>query len=133
MLYFRRWVTYMNLDTMSGFHHESDTPYQTNDMRFVKTDPYHFMLIGGNTPNWAGTSTANWFRWNDANSRCFDSQKAKKCHSSKLQGGEGGSRYAVLTSQRSSSGSARHQSQDQELCRALCPPSTLVLLQLTKT
>ena len=77
MFYFRRWVTYMNLDTMSGFHHESDTPYQTNDMRFVKTDPYHFMLIGGNTPNWAGTSTANWFRWNDANSRCFDSQKAK--------------------------------------------------------
>ena len=52
-------------------------------------------------------------------------KKQKKCHSSKLQGGEGGSRYAVLSSQCSSSGSARHQSQDQELCRALCPPSAI--------
>ena len=66
---FRRHVTYMNLDTMSGFHHESYTPYQTNDMRFVRTDPYHFMLVGGDTPNWSGISTSNWFRWNDLNSR----------------------------------------------------------------
>ena len=66
----------MRLDDMSGFHHESHTPYQTFDMRFVRTDPYHFMLVGGDTPNWAGTSTSNWFRWNDANLRVVTTDAA---------------------------------------------------------
>ena len=60
-------MTYIRLSDMSGFHHESGMPVTTNEMRFVRTDPYHFMLVGGNTPNWAGTSTRNWLRWNDEN------------------------------------------------------------------
>ena len=40
-------MTYLNLDTMSGFHHESNLPYQMARMSFVNTDPYHFMLVGG--------------------------------------------------------------------------------------
>ena len=55
----------MRLDDMSGFHHESHMPVNTNDVRFVRTDPYHFMLVGGSTPGWSGTSTRNWLRWND--------------------------------------------------------------------
>ena len=65
----RSWVTYFRLSDMNGFHHESDMPSTTADMRFVRTDPYHFMLVGGNTPNWAGTSKSNWYRWNDQNNR----------------------------------------------------------------
>ena len=61
----RSWVTYIRLSDMSGFHHESNMPVNTNDVKFVKTDPYHFMLVGGNTPGWTGTSTRNWLRWND--------------------------------------------------------------------
>ena len=36
---------------MSGFHHESDLPIDTRRMRFVATDPWHFMLVGG-WSNW---------------------------------------------------------------------------------
>ena len=59
----------MRLSDMSGFHHESSMPVNTDDTKFVLTDPYHFMLVGGDTPNWSGTSTSNWFRWNAANLR----------------------------------------------------------------
>ena len=62
----RSWV---RLSDMNGFHHESELPSTTVDMRFVTTDPYHFMLVGGNTPNWAETSKSNWHRWNDQNLR----------------------------------------------------------------
>ena len=55
----------MRLSDMSGFHHESDMPVNSDEMRFVQTDPYHFMLVGGNTPGWAGRSSRNWLRWND--------------------------------------------------------------------
>merc|ERR1712109_167867 len=55
----RRWVTYMRLSDMSGFHHESDLPHNihSHEMRFVRTDPYHFMLVGGETIHWKGRST----------------------------------------------------------------------------
>ena len=59
----------MRLSDMSGFHHESDMPVNTHETRFVRTDPYHFMLVGGHTPGWAHTSTRNWLRWNDENLR----------------------------------------------------------------
>ena len=59
----------MRLSDMSGFHHESDMPVNTHETRFVRTDPYHFMLVGGHTPGWTGTSTRNWLRWNDENLR----------------------------------------------------------------
>ena len=49
----RPWVQYLDLDTMSGFHHESDLPAATRRMRFVATDPWHFMLVGGRN-NWSG-------------------------------------------------------------------------------
>ena len=54
----------MRLSDMSGFHHESDMPVNTHETRFVRTDPYHFMLVGGHTPGWQGTSERNWLRWN---------------------------------------------------------------------
>ena len=50
----RSWVQYLNLDTMSGFHHESNMPINTSRMRFVATDPWHFMLVGG-WSNWVGS------------------------------------------------------------------------------
>lgn len=59
----------MRLSDMSGFHHESDMPVKSNEMRFVRTDPYHFMLVGGHTPGWKDTSERNWLRWNDENLR----------------------------------------------------------------
>ena len=62
----RSWVTYLRLSDMSGFHHESDMPVISDEMRFVKTDPYHFMLVGGETHGWSGRSTKNWLRWNHA-------------------------------------------------------------------
>ena len=65
MKFFRNWVTYIRLSDMSGFHHESNMPVNSHEMRFVRTDPYHFMLVGGNTPGWTGTSERNWLRWND--------------------------------------------------------------------
>ena len=52
----------MRLSDMSGFHHESDMPVNTHETRFVRTDPYHFMLVGGHTPGWKGTSERNWLR-----------------------------------------------------------------------
>ena len=55
----------MRLSDMSGFHHESNMPVNSDEMRFVQTDPYHFMLVGGNTPGWVGRSEHNWLRWND--------------------------------------------------------------------
>ena len=58
----------MRLSDMSGFHHESSMPVNTDDTKFVLTDPYHFMLVGGNTHGWAGRSTRNWLRWNDGHS-----------------------------------------------------------------
>ena len=69
MIFFRNWVTYIRLSDMSGFHHESNMPVNSHEMRFVRTDPYHFMLVGGNTPGWQGTSNRNWLRWNDENLR----------------------------------------------------------------
>ena len=62
----RKWVTYLRLSDMSGFHHESDMPAISDEMWFVKTDPYHFMLVGGETHGWSGRSTKNWLRWNHA-------------------------------------------------------------------
>ena len=62
----RSWVTYLRLSDMSGFHHESDMPVISDEMWFVKTDPYHFMLVGGETHGWSGRSTKNWLRWNHA-------------------------------------------------------------------
>ena len=59
----------MRLSDMSGFHHESSMPVNTDDTKFVLTDPYHFMLVGGNTHGWAGRSTRNWLRWNDENKK----------------------------------------------------------------
>ena len=61
----------MRLSDMSGFHHESDLPdnIHSHEMRFVRTDPYHFMLVGGETIHWKWRSTQNWLRWNDENLR----------------------------------------------------------------
>ena len=61
----------MRLSDMSGFHHESDLPHNihSHEMRFVRTDPYHFMLVGGETVHWKGRSTRSWLRWNDENLR----------------------------------------------------------------
>ena len=59
----------MRLSDMSGFHHESSMPVNTDDTKFVLTDPYHFMLVGGDTHGWAGRSTRNWLRWNDETQR----------------------------------------------------------------
>ena len=51
----RPWVTYLNLDTMSGFHHESNTVH-TYEFRFINTDPYNFMLVGGYSVHWKNVS-----------------------------------------------------------------------------
>ena len=48
-------MTYLNLDTMSGFHHESNTVH-TYEFRFINTDPYNFMLVGGYSVHWKNVS-----------------------------------------------------------------------------
>ena len=51
----RDYVEYLDLDTMSGFHHVASAPTWTARMRFVNTDPYHALLVGGYT-GWVGAS-----------------------------------------------------------------------------
>ena len=67
---------------MSGFHHHGDAPTWTARMRWVNTDPFHALMVGGHTGDpahtgdmvcisWSGwgNSRTNWLKWDTEKER----------------------------------------------------------------